>query len=174
MRHGGPKREDLQQWLDGWLTEEAGGRCDPMPRMLASIGFVRSVMEAWMADEVQNYLTSEIETLRSAVFRAGALNAKTLGPCAEAHLENVLRFVVMSDEVEEATYLAVSRVGLFARALYAQARIGEIEQARRDALIAIDALAIVAESSVPREASHLAAALEAESHRPDPVARVGG
>lgn len=127
-----------------------------------------------MADEVQNYLTSEIETLRSAVFRAGALNAKTLGPCAEAHLENVLRFVVMSDELEEATYLALSRIGLFARALYAQAGIGEIEQARRDALVAIDALAIVMEGSVPSEAAEFAGALEADSHHPDPVARAGG
>lgn len=108
-----------------------------------------------MADEVQNYLTSEIETLRSAVFRAGALNAKTLGPCAEAHLENVLRFVLVSDALEDATYLAFSRIGLFARALYAQAAIGEIEQARRDALLAIDALASVLETSAPSQVVHL-------------------
>ena len=125
-----------------------------------------------MADEVQNYLTSEIETLRSAVFRAGALNAKTLGPCAEAHLENVLRFVIVSDELEEATYLALSRVGLFARALYAQAQIGAIEQARRDALLAIDALATVVEASIPSETT-LAGALEADNHRPDPMVRAG-
>ncbi len=127
-----------------------------------------------MADEVQNYLTSEIETLRSAVFRAGALNAKTLGPCAEAHLENVLRFVTISHEMEEATYLAVSRIGLFARALYAQAQIGEIEQARRDALVAIDALAVVVEGSTPSQAARLAGALEADIHRPDVTVPTAG
>jgi len=114
-----------------------------------------------MADEVQNYLTSEIETLRSAVFRAGVLNAKTLGPCAEAHLETVLGFVTLFDALEEATYLALSRVSLFARALYAQAQIGEIEQARREALAAIDAFAVEVEASIagpitaPREATLL-------------------
>lgn len=115
-----------------------------------------------MADEVQNYLISEIETLRSAVFRAGALNAKTLGPSAEAHLENVLRFVTISHEMEEATYMALSQIALFARALYAQAQIGEIEQARRDALVAIDTLAIVVEGSTPSAAAQFAGALEAD------------
>jgi hypothetical protein len=131
-------------------------------------------MEAWMADEVHNYLTSEIETLRSAVFRAGALNAKTLGPCAEAHLENVLRFVVVSDELEEATYLALSRVGLFARALYAQSQIGEIEQARRDALSAIDALAIVADGSTPSATTLFAGALEPDILRPEQTVTAAG
>lgn len=105
-----------------------------------------------MMDEVQNYLISEIETLRSVVFRAGALNAKALGPSAEAHLENVLRFVVVSPEIEEATFLTLTRVGLFARALYAQAEIGAIEQARRDALMAIDAFGTVLERSTPSHA----------------------
>ncbi len=127
-----------------------------------------------MAGEVQNYLTSEIETLRSAVFRAGALNAKTLGPCAEAHLENVLRFVIISHDMEEATYLALSRITLFARALYAQAQIGEIEQARRDALVAIDALAIVVERSTPSQAAQLAGAFDADIHRPGLTAPAAG
>lgn len=95
-----------------------------------------------MSDEVQNYLTSEIETLRSAVFRAGALNAKTLGPAAERHLENVLRFVTMSSALEDATYLAVTRIAAFARALYAQVPVAESEAARREALAAVDALAL--------------------------------
>jgi hypothetical protein len=102
----------------------------------------RSVAEAPMPDEVQNYLTSEIETLRSAVFRAGALNAKTLGPAAERHLENVLRFVTISPAMEDATYLAVSRIAAFARALYAQVPVAESEAARREALAAVDALAL--------------------------------
>ncbi|HEV7260052.1 MAG TPA: hypothetical protein VGN82_19870 [Bosea sp. (in: a-proteobacteria)] len=96
-----------------------------------------------MADEVQDYLTSEMETLRSAVFRAGALNAKTLGPCTEAHLDNVLRFVADSHELEEATFLTVSHIALLARALYGQAGIGETEQVRKAALLAIDTLAII-------------------------------
>ncbi len=95
-----------------------------------------------MPDEVQNYLTSEIETLRSTVFRAGALNAKTLGPAAERHLENVLRFVTMSSTLEDATYLAVTRIAAFARALYAQVPVAESEAARREALAAVDALAL--------------------------------
>lgn len=102
-----------------------------------------------MADEVQNYLTSEIETLRSAVFRAGALNAKTLGAAAETHLERVLRFLVLSPPVEDAMFCCVTQIAAFARALYAQAQIGEIEQARRDALAAIDALAIAMEGALP-------------------------
>jgi hypothetical protein len=102
----------------------------------------RSVAEAPMPDEVQNYLTSEVETLRSAVFRAGALNAKTLGPAAERHLENVLRFVTISPAMEDATYLAVTRIAAFARALYAQVPVAESEAARREALAAVDALAL--------------------------------
>ncbi|MBA4270010.1 MAG: hypothetical protein C0447_11415 [Methylobacterium sp.] len=101
-----------------------------------------------MSDEVQNYLTSEIETLRSAVFRAGALNAKTLGPAAERHLENVLRFVTMSSALEDATYLAVTRIAAFARALYAQVPVAESEAARREALAAVDALALEFDSAV--------------------------
>lgn len=95
-----------------------------------------------MADEVRDYLTSEIETLRSAVFRAGVLNAKTLCPCADTHLENVLRYVIVSPELDEATHVALSRTAVFARALYAQAQIAEIEEARRHALAAIDAFAM--------------------------------
>jgi hypothetical protein len=109
-------------------------------------------MEAWMADEVRDYLTSEIETLRSAVFRAGVLNAKTLGPCADTHLENVLRYVITSHELEEATHVALSRTAVFARALYAQAEIAEIEEARREALIAIDAFGVVVEGALEQGA----------------------
>lgn len=96
-----------------------------------------------MGDEVQQYLTSETETLRSETFRAGALDARRLGQSAELHIGNVLRFVVISPELEEATFLAVSHVAILARALYGQAEIREIEQARRNALLAIDTLAIV-------------------------------
>ncbi|PTM39066.1 hypothetical protein [Bosea sp. 124] len=124
-----------------------------------------------MADEVQNYLTSEIETLRSTVLRAGVLNAKALGPSAETHVENVLRFVVISPELEDATYLAVMRVALFARALYAQAQIAEIEQARREALAAIDTLAIVVDGSERIETGAMARHLDAGS-MPEPMAPV--
>ncbi|KPF68445.1 hypothetical protein IP69_11455 [Bosea sp. AAP35] len=127
-----------------------------------------------MADEVQNYLTSEIETLRSAVFRAGALNAKTLGPCAETHLDNVLRFVALSEVLEAATYEAFSCIGLFARALYAQAAIGEIEQARRDALAAIDALAVVLDASPPSEAAHVFSASPATHQEQNASVSLGG
>ncbi len=114
-----------------------------------------------MSDEVQNYLTSEIETLRSAVFRAGALNAKTLGPAAERHLENVLRFVTMSSALEDATYLAVTRIAAFARALYAQVPVAESEAARREALAAVDALALKLDAAarpkadVPADRGHV-------------------
>ncbi len=101
-----------------------------------------------MADEVRDYLTSEIETLRSAVFRAGVLNAKTLRPCADAHLENVLRYVAASPELDEATHVALARTAVFARALYAQAKIAEIEEARRHALAAIDAFAMAVDGAV--------------------------
>ena len=116
-----------------------------------------------MADDVRHYLTSEIETLRSAVFRAGALNAKTLGSAAEAQLENVLGFLILSPPVEDAIFCCVTQITAFARALYAQAQIGEIEQARRDALAAIDALAIVMEGALPDRPM----AREAASQRTD-------
>lgn len=114
-----------------------------------------------MIDEVQNYLISEIETLRSAVFRAGALNAKALGPSAETHLENVLRYVVLSPAIEDATFATVTQVATFARALYTQAPIGDIEQARRDALAAIDALAIALERATPSQAGAMDSRLDA-------------
>lgn len=97
--------------------------------------------------ELRDYLTSEIETLRSAVFRAGVLNAKALGPCADTHLENVLRYIAVTPELEEATYVARSRTAVFARALYAQAQIAAIEQARREALAAIDAFAAAVDAA---------------------------
>ena len=162
-----------QKGFDGSLTDEPGPPRDRICHMVTSGGFVRSVMEAWMADELQNYLTSEIETLRSAVFRAGALNAKALGPSAEAHLENVLRFVRASEELEEATFLTVTRIALFARALYAQARIGEIEQARRNALAAIDVLAILVEGSVPSQPAPMAGRLDMDISVPDRMAPIG-
>lgn len=94
-----------------------------------------------MADETRNYLLSEIETLQATVFKAGALNAKTLGAAAEKHLENVLPLVALSPPLEEATYLAVAQIAQFARLLYGQAPVAEIEQARRSTLVAVDALA---------------------------------
>ncbi len=109
-----------------------------------------------MPDEVQNYLTSEIETLRSTVFRAGALNAKTLGPAAERHLENVLRFVTISPTLEDATYRAVTRIAAFARALYAQLPVAESEAARREALAAVDALALQLDVAVRPKTDTLA------------------
>lgn len=94
-----------------------------------------------MTDETRNYLLSEIETLQATVFKAGALNAKTLGGAAEKHLENVLPLVALSPPLEEATYLAVAQIAQFARLLYGQAPVVEIEQARRSTLVAVDALA---------------------------------
>lgn len=94
-----------------------------------------------MTDETRNYLLSEIETLQATVFKAGALNAKTLGAAAEKHLENVLPLVALSPPLEEATYLAVAQIAQFARLLYGQAPVAEIEQARRSTLVAVDALA---------------------------------
>lgn len=94
-----------------------------------------------MTDETRNYLLSEIETLQATVFKAGALNAKTLGAAAEKHIENVLPLVALSPPLEEATYLAVAQIAQFARLLYGQAPVVEIEQARRSTLVAVDALA---------------------------------
>jgi len=94
-----------------------------------------------MIDETRNYLLSEIETLQATVFKAGALNAKTLGAAAEKHFENVLPLVALSPPLEEATYLAVAQIAQFARLLYGQAPVAEIEQARRSTLVAVDALA---------------------------------
>ncbi len=94
-----------------------------------------------MTDETRNYLLSEIETLQATVFKAGALNAKTLGAAAEKHLENVLPLVALSPPLEEATYLAVAQIAQFARLLYGQAPVADIEQARRSTLVAVDALA---------------------------------
>lgn len=94
-----------------------------------------------MTDETRNYLLSEIETLQATVFKAGALNAKTLGMAAEKHIENVLPLVALSPPLEEATYLAVAQIAQFARLLYGQAPVAEIEQARRSTLVAVDALA---------------------------------
>lgn len=94
-----------------------------------------------MTDEVRDYLVSEIETLQAAIFKAGTLNAKTLGVAAEKHIENVLPLVALSPPLEEATYLAVAQVAQFARLLYGQAPIADIEQARRSTLVAVDALA---------------------------------
>ncbi len=126
-----------------------------------------------MADEVQNYLTSEIETLRSAVLRAGALNAKALRPCAEAHLDTVLHFVIPSHDLEEATYFALSRTAILARALYAQAEIAEIEEARRHALAAIDAFGAVVEGALQRGNAAMAGHGDAGGAR-EPAARVSG
>jgi hypothetical protein len=94
-----------------------------------------------MTDEARHYLVSEIETLQATVFKAGALNAKMLGAAAEKHLENVLPLVALSPPLEEATYLAVAQIAQFARLLYGQAPVAEIEQARRSTLVAVDALA---------------------------------
>ena len=94
-----------------------------------------------MTDETRNYLLSEIETLQATVFKAGALNAKTLGAAAEKHLENVLPLVALSPPLEEASYLAVAQIAQFARLLYGQAPVADIEQARRSTLVAVDALA---------------------------------
>ncbi len=127
-----------------------------------------------MADEVRNYLTSEIETLRSAVFRAGALNAKALGQAAETHLENVLRFVTISQDVEDATFCCVMQIAAFARALYGQAPIGDIEQARRQALTAIDALADVVARSVPNAPVHPGGARYADCQPADAMAPYAG
>ncbi len=126
-----------------------------------------------MAGEVRDYVTSEIETLRSAVFRAGALNAKTLRPCANTHLENVLRYVKASHELEEASYIALSCTAAFARALYAQAPIAEIEQARKEALVAIDAFGVVVDGAVGSGVS-LVAGLGDAGGVAEPMVRVAG
>lgn len=105
-----------------------------------------------MGDEVQGYLTSQIETLRSAVFRAGTLNAKTLRPCAQAHLDTILHYVAASPAIEEASYQMLSRVAAFARALYAQAPVGETEKARKEALVAIDAFGAVVDGALAGDA----------------------
>lgn len=117
-----------------------------------------------MVDEVHQFIVSEIETLRSDVFRAGVLNAKALHESAEKHLENILGFVVPSRELDEATFDTVERIDAFARLLYGHADIDVIEQARRIALATIDALALVLEAAcstapAPSETHHYPGAL---------------
>jgi vancomycin permeability regulator SanA len=105
-----------------------------------------------MADEVHQYIVSQIETLRSDVFRAGVLNAKALHESAETHLENILGCVTQSRELDEATFDTVESIDAFARRLYGHDEIVVIEQARRVALATIDALALSLEAicMVPR------------------------
>lgn len=117
-----------------------------------------------MSDEVRDYLVSEIETLQAAIFKAGALNAKTLGMAAEKHIENVLPLVTLSSALEDATYLAVAQIAQFARLLYGQAPVAEIEQGRRNTLIAVDALCALMLASLrdePARAQPADAATEA-------------
>jgi hypothetical protein len=105
-----------------------------------------------MAGEVYQFIVSEIATLRSEVMRAGALNATVvLNESAESRLENVLGFVVVS---HEATFETVQSVAAFARLLYTHTEISEIEQARRGALVAIDALAVVLNGSTLSQVAH--------------------
>lgn len=122
-----------------------------------------------MIDETRNYLLSEIETLQATVFKAGALNAKTLGAAAEKHLENVLPLVALSAPLEEATYLAVAQIAQFARLLYGQVPIAEIEQARRSTLVAVDALAALMLASLQGQPARMQAGEPAT----DPLALAG-
>jgi hypothetical protein len=123
-----------------------------------------------VVDEVHQFIVSEIETLRSDVFRAGVLNAKALHESAEKHLENILGFVVPSRELDEATFDTVERIDGFARLLYGHADIVAIEQARRVALATIDALALLLEApcatgpAYSAHAHHHLGALASASH----------
>lgn len=67
-----------------------------------------------MVDEGRGYLVSEIETVRSNVMRAGALNAKAINDNAQARLENVLSLVVVSPELEDSVFQMVNSVNAFA------------------------------------------------------------
>lgn len=110
-----------------------------------------------MAERVKELLAREIETLRADVLRAGVLNAKALQESAESHVAHLNEVLCESSGLQDASFAVVSSVIAFARRLYSQAAIAESEEARRDALTAIDGLAAVLDQAEWRETDSIPA-----------------
>lgn len=110
-----------------------------------------------MAGEAKQSLAREIETLRADVLKAGVLNAKALPDSAESHVAHLNDALQDSAALQEASFMVINHVIIFARRLYGQAAIAESEQSRREALAAIDQLAAVLEQAECREERRLSA-----------------
>jgi hypothetical protein len=104
-----------------------------------------------MAAILREPLATDVEQLRKEVLNAGAANAKTLFASAESHLDSIGRFVEETSDLQRATFTTLQSVTLFARLLYEQSRIAEAEDARHQALVAIDGLAGILQSTNPSE-----------------------
>ena len=96
-----------------------------------------------MADEIEDLLARDIETLRADVLKAGVLNAKALQESAKSHVAHLHDVLRESRELHEASFQVMNDVISFARLLYGHAAIAESERGRRAALVAIDRLAAV-------------------------------
>ncbi|MEZ2405792.1 hypothetical protein AB6806_03115 [Bosea sp. RCC_152_1] len=94
----------------------------------------------------------DIETLRSDVLKAGVLNAKALQASAENHVANLGCVLPPSPELDEASFQTLTSIIAFARSLYGQAPIAELEAARRQALASIDRLAQLLARARPEHA----------------------
>jgi len=96
-----------------------------------------------MAEMLKDRLAGDIETLRADVLKAGVLNAKALQESAELHVARLHDTAEATPALQDASFQVVTSVIAFARLLYGQAAIAELERARREALAAIDRLAAV-------------------------------
>ncbi|MGO4173753.1 hypothetical protein [Bosea sp. TAF32] len=106
---------------------------------------------------MKELLARDIETLRADVLKAGVLNAKALQESAENHVAHLYEVLRESQALQDASFLVVNRVIAFARLLYGQAAILESEQARREALMAVDRLATVIDRAAWREEAQMPA-----------------
>lgn len=104
-----------------------------------------------MAERVKELLARDVETLRADVLKAGVLNAKALQESAESHVAHLNEVLRESPALQDASFSVVNRVIAFARLLYGQAAVAESEQARREALVAVDSLASVLQQAEWRE-----------------------
>jgi len=110
-----------------------------------------------MAERVKELLARDVETLRADLLKAGVLTAKALQESAESHVAHLNAVLRETQALQDASFSVVNRVIAFAKLLYAQAAIIESEQARRDALAAVDGLAAVIDHAEWREESWLPA-----------------
>lgn len=113
----------------------------PFEDSLSQIGGLTSLPRKNMVESVEFRPFGDIETLRSDVLKAGVLNAKALQASAENHVANLGSVLPPSPEFDESSFQALTSIIAFARLLYGQAQIAELEAARRQALATIDRLA---------------------------------
>lgn len=102
-----------------------------------------------MAASIERFLSSELETLRHDVLKAGVLNAKALRESTECHLAKFGSALPPSPALDDALFQIVTSVSAFARLLYGQAQIAESEAARRQTLATIERLAQLVGSVEP-------------------------